>query len=59
LFDTKTTQKGELRHFVSPPLTPGRDDFYEIKAKWTEGGKEFTRSRHVTVHAGDVINVSF
>jgi uncharacterized protein (TIGR03000 family) len=57
--DTRTTQKGELRYFVSPPLTPGRDFFYEIKAKWTEDGKEVTRSRQVTVHAGDVINVSF
>jgi uncharacterized protein (TIGR03000 family) len=57
--ENKTTQRGALRHFVSPPLIPGRDYHYDILAKWTESGKEVTQSRRITVHAGDVINVSF
>jgi uncharacterized protein (TIGR03000 family) len=57
--DTKTVQKGELRYFVSPPVSPGHDYFYEIKAKWTEAGKEVVRIRHVSVRAGDLMNVSF
>src|SRR5712664_2259307 len=40
----RTTQKGEFRQFVSPPLTPGRDYFYDIKARWTENGKEVTQN---------------
>jgi uncharacterized protein (TIGR03000 family) len=57
--DAKTTQSGALRQFVSPPLTAGPAYFYELKARWTEDGKEVTRGRRVTVHAGDVIHVSF
>jgi uncharacterized protein (TIGR03000 family) len=57
--DAKTKQRGESRQFVSPPVIPGRDYFYEIKATWMEDGKKVTRSRRVTVHAGDVIHVSF
>jgi uncharacterized protein (TIGR03000 family) len=44
---------------VSPPLTPGHEYFYEVKAKWTVDGKEVTRSRRLNVHAGDVTSISF
>jgi len=57
--DAKTTQTGEFRHFFSPPVTPGRDYAYHVKATWTQDGKQITRTRHVKVHAGDVINLSF
>jgi uncharacterized protein (TIGR03000 family) len=57
--DARTTQMGEFRHFFSPPLAPGRDYSYEVKATWTQDGKPTTQTRHVTVHAGDVITLSF
>jgi uncharacterized protein (TIGR03000 family) len=54
LFDgQKTTQTGMTRSFVSPPLKPGQNFSYEIKAKWTEDGKEFSRTRKVPVHSGE------
>src|SRR5260370_27645314 len=43
----KTVQNGEFRQFVSPPLMPGHDFFYEIKARWMENGKKIARSRRV------------
>ena len=55
----KTTQGGLFRQFISPPLTPGRDYSYDIKARWRDNGKEVTRTRHVNVHAGGVVDVSF
>lgn len=57
--DAKTTQTGTLRRFVSPPLTPGRDYTYEVRARWTEEGREITQRRRLTVHAGEVVSVTF
>jgi uncharacterized protein (TIGR03000 family) len=49
----KTKQTGSLRHFVSPPLTPGKDFVYDIRARWTdENGHVVDQTRHVPVHAG-------
>jgi uncharacterized protein (TIGR03000 family) len=55
----KTMQTGAIRAFVSPPVAPGRDYIYSVTAKWQQGGKEVTRTQRITVHAGDVIHVSF
>jgi uncharacterized protein (TIGR03000 family) len=55
----KTTQSGSTRAFVSPPLAPRRDYTYDLTVRWQEGGREVTRTRHITVHAGDVISLSF
>jgi uncharacterized protein (TIGR03000 family) len=55
----KTRQTGAMRAFVSPPLAPGRDYYYDVTAKWEQGGREVTRTRHIAVQAGDVINVTF
>ena len=55
----KTTQTGAHRAYVSPPLQPGHEYSYEVKAQWKENGREVTRDRRITVHAGDVVNVSF
>jgi len=55
----KTAQSGRLRQFISPPLIPGREYSYDVKARWTENGKELTRTRHLAVQAGDVISLSF
>jgi uncharacterized protein (TIGR03000 family) len=55
----ETAQTGAFRQFVSPSLVPGREYTYHIEVRWTEAGMEATRSRRVTVHAGDVVNLSF
>jgi uncharacterized protein (TIGR03000 family) len=55
----KTQQKGSMREFVSPPLTPGKDYTYDIKARWTENGRDMTKDQHVTVRAGSQAMVNF
>jgi uncharacterized protein (TIGR03000 family) len=55
----ETSQMGAFRQFISPPLIPGQEFSYTIKVRWTEDGTEVTRSRHITVHAGDVVNLTF
>lgn len=57
--DEATSQTGDVREFVSPSLTPGRDYVYHIRVKWDENGKVVERKRNVSVHAGDRINLKF
>jgi uncharacterized protein (TIGR03000 family) len=58
LFDgAKTTQRGNLRQFISPPINPDGLYVYEITAKWMEGGTERTQSRKVDVRAGQRLMV--
>jgi uncharacterized protein (TIGR03000 family) len=57
--DVKTDRTGTFRQFASPPIAPGQDYTYDIKVVWTQDGKEVTQARHLTVHAGDVINLTF
>jgi uncharacterized protein (TIGR03000 family) len=54
----QTKETGALRHYVSPPLTPGKNYSYELRASWTANGQPVDRTRRVTVHAGDVINLN-
>jgi uncharacterized protein (TIGR03000 family) len=56
---TQTRQTGTLRHFVSPPLTPGRDFTYDIRAQWTQDGQPVEVTRHVPVRAGGQVLVNF
>jgi uncharacterized protein (TIGR03000 family) len=52
-FDGETTkQTGELRHFVSPPLAPGRSYTYSVRVRWTKDGKPAEEERRVSVRAG-------
>jgi uncharacterized protein (TIGR03000 family) len=55
----ETVQKGVFRQFITPALTPGQDFSYTVEVSWTENGTEVSRSRNITVHAGDIINLSF
>jgi uncharacterized protein (TIGR03000 family) len=55
----KTTQTGSLRQFVSPPLDSDRECSYQIRAHWTEGGRDVERTRKVNFHAGDQVTVNF
>jgi uncharacterized protein (TIGR03000 family) len=48
----KTSQTGSRREFVSPPLDPGTDYAYEIRARWLENGKLVEETRTVTVRGG-------
>ena len=56
----KTTQTGTRREFDTPPLTPGEDFQYTIKARWTEGGKpvEVTRTVLVRANTSQVIDLA-
>jgi len=59
--DGKATQQtGAVRSFESPPLTPGKQYSYDIKAQWRDSnGKEVTRSRRVDVRANAAVDVDF
>jgi uncharacterized protein (TIGR03000 family) len=57
--NTKMPQTGKLRHFTSPPLTPGDDYYYEVRVRWHEGNRTVTRTRNVAVHAGDWLSLAF
>jgi uncharacterized protein (TIGR03000 family) len=56
--DAKTQQTGQFRQFVSPPLAAGGEFAYDVKATWNQDGKEVTRTRHIPVHAGEVLNIA-
>ena len=56
---TPTTLGGRRRQFVSPPITPGSDYTYDIQVNWMQDGREVTSKRHIKVHAGDVVNLTF
>ena len=55
--DTPTKSTGEVRTYRSPPLAPGKNYTYSLKATWKEGDKEVVRERSVAVHAGEVVRV--
>jgi len=49
---------GAVREFESPPLTPGRAYDYEVRATWkAKDGQDVVRTRHLTVRAGDRLEV--
>jgi uncharacterized protein (TIGR03000 family) len=54
-----TEPRGSFRHFVTPPLIPGREYTYDISATWTEYGQQVSKTRHVAIHAGDRLYVDF
>ena len=56
---TRRPRPAPTGQFVSPPLQAGHNYIYEVKAQWKENGHKVTRDRRITVHAGDVVNVSF
>jgi uncharacterized protein (TIGR03000 family) len=58
--ESATNQSGRVREFESPPLQPGRDYTYEVKAQWRDpDGNVVTRTRHVDVTANDSTTVDF
>jgi uncharacterized protein (TIGR03000 family) len=55
----KTQQGGTMRRYVSPPLVPGKEYAYEVRARWTADGHTVERSKTVTVRAGERVDVDF
>jgi uncharacterized protein (TIGR03000 family) len=47
----KTKQTGELRHFFSPPLTPGKKYSYQIRLRWMKDGKSVEETHRIFVQA--------
>jgi uncharacterized protein (TIGR03000 family) len=56
---TKTTSTGSVREYQSPPLTPGSQYTYEVRARWNENGQKVTQTQQVKVTAGAHISVKF
>jgi uncharacterized protein (TIGR03000 family) len=52
-----TSQRGEVRNFQSPALTPDKRYSYDLRATWQKDGKTVERTRHLRVHAGDQVSV--
>jgi len=48
----ETPNTGAMREFDSPPLTPGKQYSYEVKASWEENGRTVTQTQEVDVSAG-------
>ena len=57
--DSPTAQKGEMRRFITPPLDAGRNQGYEVRARWRQDGKPVERTEVVRVHPGDRLTVDF
>ncbi|HWG42933.1 MAG TPA: TIGR03000 domain-containing protein [Gemmataceae bacterium] len=45
--------------FVTPPLEPGRDYYYDFKVNVLQDGKTITRIKRVTVRAGAVVRLGY
>jgi uncharacterized protein (TIGR03000 family) len=52
--DHRTTSKGMLRRYVSPPLAPGKTFTYAVRVNWVEGGKKVTQRHEFDVRRGTV-----
>jgi uncharacterized protein (TIGR03000 family) len=45
--------------FVTPPLEPGKDYFYDCKVTVTRDGKNVTKTKRVRVHAGELVRINY
>jgi uncharacterized protein (TIGR03000 family) len=52
-----TTQKGMIRRYLSPTITPGRTYTYEIDGKWMENGRQIMKIKNLQVQAGQRIGI--
>jgi uncharacterized protein (TIGR03000 family) len=57
--NTLTDRQGTDRYFVSPPLTPGQQYTYTIRASWMQNGREVTRQKVLTFTPGQQLTVNF
>lgn len=55
-----TTQTGTQRQFVTPPLAPGKNFYYDIEARWAAAdGRPVDHTKKVLVTAGANVQVNF
>jgi uncharacterized protein (TIGR03000 family) len=47
-----TTQGGEWRRYVSPPLGTDKSYQYDVRARWTQNGQVVDQTRRIEVRAG-------
>jgi uncharacterized protein (TIGR03000 family) len=52
-------QTGRVRKFTTPALTPNQQYRYDIRATWTENGRQVVKDRQVFVYAGEKADVDF
>jgi uncharacterized protein (TIGR03000 family) len=57
--DQATRETGADRLFKTPPLDPGRNYVYTVRATWVENGREVRRTRDVRVQARRETTVDF
>jgi uncharacterized protein (TIGR03000 family) len=57
--DVAVNFRGPSEHFQSPPLAQGGQYVYEVRAAWTEDGKEVTQSQKVNFGPGERLTVTF
>jgi uncharacterized protein (TIGR03000 family) len=56
----KSEQGKRVEDYVSPPLTPGKQYFYEVRARWTDAaGKEVERTRSFPIVPGQPVLLDF
>ena len=53
----RMSQTGSYREFVSPPLVPGHDYTYTVRATWNENGRDVSQERTVHVASGSRVDV--
>lgn len=54
----RTSQTGSVREFSTPPITPGTEYSYQLRARWTRDGHEVERTRNIEFQAGDRVAVN-
>ncbi len=57
--DAPTTQTGTERSYSTPPLTPGMDYGYTIRADVVRNGRTYSQKQKVTVRAGQTVRLDF
>jgi uncharacterized protein (TIGR03000 family) len=57
--DAQTSQSGAVRHYTSPPLSPGKKYTYKVRVRWMEGGKPVQEERNLDIHAGASVRGDF
>jgi len=56
----KTEQAKRVEDYVSPPLTPGKEYYYEVRARWTDAaGKQVERTRSFPIVPGQPVMLDF
>lgn len=51
------TQRGQVRRFYSPPLSPDIDYTYQIQATWRDGDRPVTVNRTLRVRGGEKLDL--